>query len=970
MDILSYILSRKYVDKAIKKLKKETAEQSIDKEVIKDIIKENKVDSDIWKAQGELGAKNLLKYPYSDMSKTRINDGVSFTLDDDNLGQLVISGTYVGSGYRYAYRDIYPYNKYVTWLKAGTYILSAGVDLTQANANYVRVIFRLYDRENKIYYVDATTNPPTTPEVEFTITDEQISAIQNGKLELNIRVYVNIPNSVQTDVTFDNIVVKPMIRLASDPDDTWQPYAKTNKELTDDVKILKAIPIDVGEGENSIIEGAIQNNNASGMNSHAEGSGTQATAGQAHAEGDETIAKGTNSHAEGQNTRASNVCAHVEGMSTTATGAYGHAEGQYSGAIGTASHAEGTSTASGYYSHSQNRGTSAQGYCQTTIGKYNVMQGSTSSLNTDDYALIIGNGTDNDNRSNALAVQWDGNVVFQDGSKMKSSKDVYKAMSRLGAKNLLSYPYDQNTTTSNGITYTVQSDGSILINGTSTAYSFCVLKRQEGLLPKGSYIISFNAKDIDSAQINLSIGLTNQQTYAYTTKVGINKNNNNIKFTIDDTWDNNYTEVRISINSNTTVDNLILYPMIRVAEDTDDTWTPYAKTNKELTDDIKELEGLKGTVSRGAVSTSVIEGDIINNIASKTYAHAEGQNTKAQGTASHAEGGGSTANAQYSHAEGYYSSASGQRSHAQNAGTLANGFAQTAIGKYNVGQGNNSSTNDTDYALIIGNGEANARSNALAIQWDGTVVFQDGTTLKSMNDIKQLVTDAINEIITNYQPPANNDTPSTSTDSIVIPELDDTIVTRELPEGYTQIPYVRADGNQYVSTYVKENKCSRAEYEVALTEEPSAYGSIILSSKNFRYPYPVVDGQEKILQSKIFNRYNNINFDWNLNQRYKFDAAVNGDVIINGVKCATNTQLDDEVLDSKVSLSLLNDGGEPSNKTHYFIGKLYYCKLYDNNNNILKDYVPCINSEGVVGLYETVTNKFVTSVTSSPFLAE
>jgi len=197
--------------------------------------------ADIWKAQGELGAKNLLPYPYSDMQKTVISGGVSFTLDNtDNLGQFIISGTYVGSGFRYASRDIYKYTKNVEWLKAGTYILSNGVDYTQPNAQYVYVTFRLYDRKNDTYYIDANNQQGKT-EVEFTISDEQVSAVQNGELELNIRIYVNIPSSVQTDVTFDNIVVKPMIRLADDIDDTWQPYVPTNKTLANTQNALAPI---------------------------------------------------------------------------------------------------------------------------------------------------------------------------------------------------------------------------------------------------------------------------------------------------------------------------------------------------------------------------------------------------------------------------------------------------------------------------------------------------------------------------------------------------------------------------------------------------------------------------------------------------------------------------------------------------------------------------------------------------------
>ena len=102
--------------------------------------------------------------------------------------------------------------------------------------------------------------------------------------------------------------------------------------------------------------------------------------------------------------------------------------------------------------------------------------------------------------------------------------------------------------------------------------------------------------------------------------------------------------------------------------------------------------------------------------ASGDTSHAEGFSTTASGQGSHAEGYDTTASGYRSHAEGAYTTASGYRSHAQNVGTIAASDDQTALGKYNV-----SDANDT-YAAIIGNGTAdNARSNALAVTWDGDV---------------------------------------------------------------------------------------------------------------------------------------------------------------------------------------------------------------------------------------------------------
>lgn len=125
-----------------------------------------------------------------------------------------------------------------------------------------------------------------------------------------------------------------------------------------------------------------------GNYSVAVGRNLEATAFASYAEGDGAVASGHTSHAEGTS-NASGQSSHAEG-SSIASGLYSHAEGW------------GTN-ASGDYSHAQNYGTRAASSAQTAIGKYNVVD------SADTYALIIGNG-DIYTRSNALTIDWDGNI--------------------------------------------------------------------------------------------------------------------------------------------------------------------------------------------------------------------------------------------------------------------------------------------------------------------------------------------------------------------------------------------------------------------------------------------------------------------------------------------------------------------------------------------------------------------------------
>lgn len=60
--------------------------------------------------------------------------------------------------------------------------------------------------------------------------------------------------------------------------------------------------------------------------------------------------------------------------------------------------------ASGQDSHAEGSGTKASSENQHVQGKYNIEDTASK------YAFIIGNGKDNDNRSNAFAVDWNGNI--------------------------------------------------------------------------------------------------------------------------------------------------------------------------------------------------------------------------------------------------------------------------------------------------------------------------------------------------------------------------------------------------------------------------------------------------------------------------------------------------------------------------------------------------------------------------------
>lgn len=193
-------------------------------------------------------------------------------------------------------------------------------------------------------------------------------------------------------------------------------------------------------------------NKASGIQSHAEGTNTEALGDYTHAEGQRTRAQGDNSHAEGADTISSGECSHVEGqqnessgncshgegVGNKAIGDYSHVEGQNNQAQGMGTHVEGSNNkAEGDYSHVEGSNNLAQGQCshvegsnnraegrcshaggegtvastnhQFAIGKYNLPHNDSEGI-----LFAIGNGADDDRRSDALTVNDKGELQVKD----------------------------------------------------------------------------------------------------------------------------------------------------------------------------------------------------------------------------------------------------------------------------------------------------------------------------------------------------------------------------------------------------------------------------------------------------------------------------------------------------------------------------------------------------------------------------
>ena len=165
-----------------------------------------------------------------------------------------------------------------------------------------------------------------------------------------------------------------------------------------------------------------ENNIASSLYAHAEGSGTKATAPSTHAEGSGTAASNTYAHAEGNSTTASGISSHAEGENTTASGYCSHAEGYNAVADGGYSHAEGyNALASGWYSHAGGINSKAKAEASFAHGMYAVSdyRGGAAfgvSNKTKDALFVVGNGSPRGSYESDALVLDDGGNLWVAGS--------------------------------------------------------------------------------------------------------------------------------------------------------------------------------------------------------------------------------------------------------------------------------------------------------------------------------------------------------------------------------------------------------------------------------------------------------------------------------------------------------------------------------------------------------------------------
>ena len=184
---------------------------------------------------------------------------------------------------------------------------------------------------------------------------------------------------------------------------------------------------------------------------------------------------------------------------------------------------------------------------------------------------------------------------------------------------------------------------------------------------------------------------------------------------------------------------------------------------------------------------------------------------------------------------------------------------------------------------------------------------------------------------------------------------------QELPIGFTKCEYIESNGTQYIDVGFKPNNNTKIDMSASLFNvegDQYFYGSKDSSSqKSYICAFSKPDsmtvgyGAQFLTATISLSEGEVVNIVQDKNVLY-----VNGTILSTAADVTFQTP-------STLYLCARNNNDTLSKLTRL---KIYSCRLYDNGT-LIRDYIPCQNSEGVYGLYDLANNVFYQSATSYGF---
>lgn len=179
-----------------------------------------------------------------------------------------------------------------------------------------------------------------------------------------------------------------------------------------------------------------------------------------------------------------------------------------------------------------------------------------------------------------------------------------------------------------------------------------------------------------------------------------------------------------------------------------------------------------------------------------------------------------------------------------------------------------------------------------------------------------------------------------------------------LPSGYKKLEYIQSSGTQYIDTGFKPNQSTKIELDVL-----SAEGT----SSNIPYIFGTQDSSNNYFVATWVLGYGNGMVTTGINLydgKFHVVKVENGALYKDGSIIAQRT-VSSFSIGVPIFLFAVNSSRQSMG---YGACKLRSCKIY-NNGMLVRDFIPCKNASGVIGLWDDVNSVFYQNAGSGTFIS-
>lgn len=195
------------------------------------------------------------------------------------------------------------------------------------------------------------------------------------------------------------------------------------------------------------------------------------------------------------------------------------------------------------------------------------------------------------------------------------------------------------------------------------------------------------------------------------------------------------------------------------------------------------------------------------------------------------------------------------------------------------------------------------------------------------------------------------------------------MLSSRLPVGYTELEYIHWEGT-HTSYILLENihgftdriSCKFYFDNVELSSLSTSSADVFIACSKYSSSYYFISlsiKKDKMLYSSLGGSSTNAGIVV-AGTLFSFDLDFK-----NGKFTANGQELKGTRRNFEIGIVYKNIGGAPASDRYSAPGKFYSFKQY-RNDEIIHEYVPCINADGVCGIFDINTENFITNTHKTP----